>query len=330
MKYLLFLILTVPIAVYGQTLTVENGGSLTGELGSQIDAEIINNGTVEISEFVLTGNYDQSASGTYVSEIMSAVIATSVTINGDVSLEGTLVVENQSPGLPPMEDAYTLMEYTGALLGEFDTVDLPAEYSEYSVSYGQFEDGKVQLVRTSLLPVKLIEFNAIREEDYVRLRWKTASEINNEGFHVQHSIDGLQWSNFDWVDGFGNSQIERSYTTIHSNPVIGENYYRLHQIDFDGQSEYSTIESVNFDAVDAENTLVVYPNPTVGEVQISSSDISFVRTVSVFDLNGVLRLTVDYATGGTIDLSDLEDGMYYLQIEREGKQPIITTVVKVK
>ena len=57
----------------------------------------------------------------------------------------------------------------------------------------------------SPLPVELLNFEAQAvNNEYVQLDWSTATEINNDGFEVLRSTDGVNFERIAWVDGNGN------------------------------------------------------------------------------------------------------------------------------
>ena len=96
---------------------------------------------------------------------------------------------------------------------------------------------------TTLLPVELVSFTATpMDNSYAQLEWVTASEINNDGFEVLRSVDGKNFRYLGWVSGNGNQTTIHEYSyedyTIEKGVTY---YYRLKQIDYDGQWEYSKI-----------------------------------------------------------------------------------------
>lgn len=99
-------------------------------------------------------------------------------------------------------------------------------------------------VCTSVLPVELISFKASSRDGKVLCTWSTASEMNNDYFSVERSLDGNNWAEIGNVEGAGNSSDVLSYdfideTTLWSGSgVWGELYYRLRQVDFDGHYEF--------------------------------------------------------------------------------------------
>ena len=113
----------------------------------------------------------------------------------------------------------------------------------------------------SPLPVELIYFTAQMKDILVLLKWKTATEINNDYFLVQKSVDGINWETIANVQGAGNSTqpIEYSYTDSEiQNEVL---YYRIIQVDFDGTSETFKTVMVNSNEKTNEFNLTIYPQP---------------------------------------------------------------------
>ena len=91
------------------------------------------------------------------------------------------------------------------------------------------------------LPIDLISFTGEvlggSVHPVVLIEWTTLSQVNNDYFEVQRSIDVEQWKTIETVTGAGNSNSQMSYTIIDDNPIHGISYYRLKQTDYDGQYE---------------------------------------------------------------------------------------------
>ena len=318
----------MPFLFFSQEITVENGGSLTGEPGSQISGDITNDGSVEPSEFVLTGDFVQTENGTYKSTITNGVDASVITVDGNVTLDGALVIDEVTNGPTAVEDVYVLVNYNGTINGTFSSISLPPAYNDYIVDYGNFQSGAVVLGRAALLPVKLISFTAVKNENVVDLQWTTASEVENKGFNVQHGTNGIDWQNIYWIDGRGNSQTENTYEFVHQSPVIGTNYYRLEQVDFNGETDYSNIEKVTFQHDGREVALIVYPNPVNSQFSIQLGNENSIAQIEIFDANGVLRLSTEFQNGESVDISNLESAMYFIKILLDGGNSIVTSIVK--
>lgn len=101
---------------------------------------------------------------------------------------------------------------------------------------------------TEPLPVELLSFNAEKKGSEAYLTWSTASEINNNFFEVERSIDALNYSSVLVRQGAGNSNQILNYDGYDYYPLQGISYYRLKQVDFDGTSDYSSPVALRFDS----------------------------------------------------------------------------------
>ncbi len=113
-----------------------------------------------------------------------------------------------------------------------------------------------------LLPVELVNFTAQKQSRSVSINWTTASEINNDYFLLQRSVNGALFQDLTRITGAGFSNEILEYSFIDDQPLAGVNYYRLKQVDYDGKFEYSDVRAVNFEVAGEE--IVVYPNPLEG------------------------------------------------------------------
>ncbi|HPI72321.1 MAG TPA: FG-GAP-like repeat-containing protein [bacterium] len=89
---------------------------------------------------------------------------------------------------------------------------------------------------SKVLDVELVSFTAAVQVDGIRLFWRTASETNNLGFTVLRSRDGSVWEQIAFVTGNGTSARLHEYTFLDAEMEWGQLYYRLQQLDRDGQS----------------------------------------------------------------------------------------------
>lgn len=164
----------------------------------------------------------------------------------------------------------------------------------------------------SALPVTLTSFRASRQGNAALLQWATSTEINNKGFEVQRSTDGVTWSAIGFVNSKaagGNSTAALSYSFTDNVLANGINYYRLKQEDEDGKAAYSQTASVTFG--DVRPTL--YPNPAHGTVTIGGLQAG--SKVAIYDVSG--RLVKNFtATSASqqVDISNLAAGVYFVKI----------------
>jgi hypothetical protein len=132
------------------------------------------------------------------------------------------------------------------------------------------------------LPVELLSFNAALNSDgRVSLTWATASELNNDFFEIEKSLDGTQWENISMVDGAGNSTNLTEYNDIDRHPSYGLSYYRLSQTDFDGTRTSSYIKVI----VNKLTQVHSYPNPATNLIRFTGTDYSS-NSFQLFDVFG--------------------------------------------
>jgi subtilisin-like proprotein convertase family protein len=165
------------------------------------------------------------------------------------------------------------------------------------------------------LPVSVVDFDATAyDNSLVRLTWETSSEQDNDYFEVERSLTGVdQWESIGTVAGAGNSQESIDYFLDDKNPYLGVSYYRLKQVDFNGQARYFEIKAVRIDASD-DQELVIFPNPATDLVTIQG-DLVVLSTFKLLNALGQdIRMNVNsYKQGDgslVIDVSTLKSGVY--------------------
>lgn len=166
------------------------------------------------------------------------------------------------------------------------------------------------------LPVTLTSFTAVCKEDNTKeINWTTASEQNSDYFVLEKSTDGSAWIAIDQVDAATNSTSTLHYQSIDINRVEDLVYYRLKQVDMNGENELFGPISTNCSVIN--NTFEIYPNPAGKDATIIiNSDVEMTQLELQFcDLNGkiVKRLTPN-ASSTTISLNDLVAGVYFVQL----------------
>jgi hypothetical protein len=126
----------------------------------------------------------------------------------------------------------------------------------------------------SALPIELLSFDAeLMDNQYVNIVWSTASQIINDYFTVETSIDGYEWEEFTKVPGCGNCNTQMDYRVVDEKPHIGVSYYRLKQTDYDGNSETFHPVSVNIKP-ERKEVVKVY-NQMGQEISIETKGVVF-------------------------------------------------------
>ena len=91
------------------------------------------------------------------------------------------------------------------------------------------------------LPLSIVDFEAKKDQLGVLLNWETADGKNNNYFDIEHSTDG---SNFETLETIQCTPSQKKYSYHHRAPSVFLNYYRLKQVDLNGQFFYSPVKSV--------------------------------------------------------------------------------------
>jgi hypothetical protein len=190
----------------------------------------------------------------------------------------------------------------------------------------------VSFAKSDQLPVELVYFNAVAEGDSIVLKWGTATEIENYGFFIERSFnDSTSWKEIDFVAGHGTSYSPKDYrytdTTLNQN---GTYYYRLKQVDTNGNFEYSWIAKVDYitdiEGANSNKNLTFhlhpnYPNPfnPVTNFSFSIPQASHVDLI-IFNTNGqkVAQVIDKYLYPGnyTVNFNGdrLASGVYFYKI----------------
>jgi len=171
----------------------------------------------------------------------------------------------------------------------------------------------------SALPIELISFSAEPEQEQVKLKWRTASETNNDMFVIERSIDFINWKEIVTVKGAGNSKTPLNYSDYDEQPYRGLAYYRLKQIDFDKTESYSNAIAVDY--FDTKiNITNLYPNPAKNELLIQGKNLK-PSEISISNILGQ-KLTAMIPISFTeeedmlkCDLSNLQRGVYFIKTD---------------
>ncbi|MCB9081807.1 MAG: T9SS type A sorting domain-containing protein [Lewinellaceae bacterium] len=163
-----------------------------------------------------------------------------------------------------------------------------------------------------ILPVEWGAFTAQwSPKQEVVLDWQTLTETNNAYFVVEHSSTGLVFTEIGRVAGKGTSTSPHHYQFVQANPGPGIHYYRLRQVDWDGQESYSPLVSVF--ASQADN-LAIYPNPTTDRVFLRGWELS--ETIHFQLLDGIGRtVRRGLVAHGELSLAGLSAGTYWLRVQ---------------
>jgi len=173
---------------------------------------------------------------------------------------------------------------------------------------------------SGVLPVEWLSVEAVNQNDHNEVTWATATEYNSDRFDVErrHETE-VDFYTIGKVNAAGNSKAINEYQFDDYDFESGLVYYRIKQIDIDGQFEYSEIVSVRTSI--GKNVVTVSPNPAVISSWLNISLVSGNdATVQIFDASGrlVRSHSLISANGATIDnrlkIDNLLEGVYNIKV----------------
>lgn len=166
-----------------------------------------------------------------------------------------------------------------------------------------------------VMPVEFVYFSAKQKDQSALLEWATASEYNNSHFEIERSIDGNTWQLVTSIKGAGFTSTVNNYryTDSHVAKQYSLVYYRVKQVDFDGQSSYTNMASVTFELHD---DIKIYPNPVIDLLHVDSQRDETIR-VELYDVTGRMVLNTSESI---INVSNQFNGLYTLRVYNDNGQ----------
>ncbi len=173
------------------------------------------------------------------------------------------------------------------------------------------------------LPIELVSFTGTAQKYGVDLKWSTASELNNDYFTVLRSSTGTNFESIGTVKGNGTTNSAHSYSLTDFKPLIGKNYYRLKQTDFDGNT--TTTETIVVNVLSLDPMASLYPNP-VSQNQLLNLEIYALQPnvpaeLQIINMQGVslssatVQTDADGTLKTTLSPANLTPGLYILKVQ---------------
>jgi hypothetical protein len=164
------------------------------------------------------------------------------------------------------------------------------------------------------LPLELLYFNAeCKPQGVTALSWATASEINSAYFELQSSDDMLHWTILKTIPALGFHSSTYQYPEVlDSKPSQTTRYYRLKQVDLDG--EYRYFQTLAAYCPFSGTSISLYPNPTAEHLHIQGAQAGV--SWEIIDMTGrrILNGTINERPLQSISILGLPDGIYRLKL----------------
>ncbi len=318
-----------------------------------VHCTVVNNSSQDIGAGLYTGSYKAGSSSANTPYIINSIVWGNNTDWGgpnDMAIwhENHFYIENSLIGVGFNSLSSSAISNTDPLLVDIANSDYKLTSSSPNIDAGigasllkpnitmpttdllgtaraDGQDIGAYELASTILPIKLLGFVALLEDDKVRLEWKTAAEIKNDYFVIEKSVSGIDWNEITTIDGSGNSYTIKHYKTYDVNPFLGTNYYRLKQVDFDGNFTYSNIESVY---LHDWSELSLYPNPTSGNFSIKLEGGHQFATITLTDIFGKHIRSKVYNKSQMLNLNIKEPSGVYILIIEYGENKDVVRLIK--
>jgi hypothetical protein len=181
--------------------------------------------------------------------------------------------------------------------------------SGVNMSGAQFYRSWTLASSASPLPVELTTFSGNCVNSRIELKWSTATETNNSYFEIEKSMDGTVWSVIGTVNGAGTSLETVNYSFVDAENTGSVAYYRLRQVDNNGEGTYSTAITAGCDVVNGTELVNVWDNGINVELMVSST-VDGVYDITLLDAHS--------KTMSTLRNQQITKGITYLSIPKGG------------
>ena len=247
------------------------------------NSQFINNGTATLSNFVI----QTSISPSICQGNNAQLNLNQFTNNTNNSINSPSGVSCLSvSGSVVLNAAVTTNSALNACVLSSATVINPANWGSATIS-------NPCISCSSALPIELINFDVqLQQSNCAKCYWQTATEINNDFFTIQRSVDAINFNDIGIVDGAGNSLQIKNYDFLDTNPISDEiAYYRLKQTDFNSHFSYSPIVAVNVKNIEITT---IYPNPSSNPTVIIASPYNKEINLTIIQADGKIIQDIQY------------------------------------
>ncbi len=208
--------------------------------------------------------------------------------------------------------------------GDFDVQVSKIGYQTWTgtvtLSHGVLTTLNVALLAPAA--VEMLRFDAVAEGSGAHLSWATATERDNKGFEVQHSVGSTShWQAVGFVPGKGHADLLSEYSFEVQNLSAGKHYFRLKQIDFDGKENFTDVKTIQIRNLAFQAEML--PNATSDRCTLHLfSEKPMKVTVEIVDATGYKMgiswdFEIEKELALPINASILPAGVYYAHIITE-------------
>lgn len=229
-------------------------------------------------------------------------------------------VEGEAVGLTSTDVGVVMQSSTSADSSIARVGEICSQVIEYQmIDNSDCSFDALTFVTTSFLPVQLTSFDVGAVPSGVEVQWETTSELDNMGFYVERSMDGVAFQPIAFVESKNGSGIGSQYAHVDHEVQEGQHYfYRLVQQDLDGTQQIHGVKSIKIEAQSVEIT--IFPNPVSGDLlNVIGGGLNDGTTYQIFDIAGKV-LSEGIISQQGIPINTLGQGTYLLALQEENKR----------
>jgi hypothetical protein len=188
-----------------------------------------------------------------------------------------------------------------------------------------FDDFKTTLPEAIVTPVTFVSFNAAKENTSTKITWKVGVEQNVKGYDIERSTNGRDFNKIGFVAANGQS----TYSFIDAQTSQGTVYYRVKNVDNDGNFKYSNILSLRNGV--SNLVLKAFPLPALDKITVQHEGVTSNGRINISSSNGSIVRNIKPAAGSIetiINLTGLRSGLYVLSFDKGDGKPQTIKFVK--
>jgi hypothetical protein len=187
--------------------------------------------------------------------------------------------------------------------------------AQFDAFYYQFE---------GLLPVTFTSFYAIKDNDKARLNWQVTAEDKVDGYEVERSANGVQFSKLGSVKANGGP----GYDFTDEKILPGPNFYRIKNVDIDGKFAYTHIVSINGKK---GQFIKLFPIPSRTDLYIHHHEAIKGAQLKITSIDGrivrVIRVPPN-ASQTIFKLSTIQPGVYFATYDSGDGNKLTSSFIK--
>lgn len=279
------------------------------------DAIKLSNATINLSfcvDSVINTQFNAVPPATVSDTFVMSASAASGTYN--------LIFSNVAEALDISRDITLVDLFTNSRID----VKVNSSYS-FSITSDPLSSGKRFLLligAPSSLPVKIISFSGVADNNIAKLSWSCVNEKNIAQYFVQHSTDGSLFTDLFPVKA--NNKSNKQVYTCNAILIPGEiNYYRLIVAEKNGAA--TATDKIAIRKIDEKtDELLVIPNPAQQHQEINVSGLFTPEQevyVRIYNSAGVIIKQFKHIATirglQQISLNEFEPGLYYIAVQTE-------------